>query len=93
MANRPARVCSLIGVRIALLSAVILSTMLTGCTSLLSPIETIPASRVPPQFLAEPQTYKTDIDPSRLRSNKPRNYLLDSGDVLGIFVEGVLGQF
>lgn len=78
-------------VRFAVLAAIVMSSMLTGCTSLLSPIETIPASRVPIQFLAEPQTTKTNIDPSRLRQLKPRNYILDSGDVLGVFVEGVLG--
>lgn len=78
-------------VRFAVLASIVLSSMFTGCTSLLSPIETIPASRVPIQFLAEPQTQKTNIDPSRLRQTKPRNYMLDSGDVLGIFVEGVLG--
>ena len=86
-----AKIATQMRVQFAILASVILSTMLTGCTSLLSPIETIPANRIPIQFLAEPQTQKTNIDPSRLRQNKPRNYVLDSGDVLGVFVEGVLG--
>ena len=66
---------------------------MTGCTALFSPIDTIPASRVPPQFLAEPQANKVPIDVARLRIPKPKNYTLDAGDVLGIFVEGVLGRF
>lgn len=66
--------------------------MLTGCTAVLSPIDTIPAERLPPQFLAEPQADKIPIDAARLRQNKPDFYLLDKGDVLGVFIEGVLGS-
>jgi protein involved in polysaccharide export with SLBB domain len=66
---------------------------MTGCTALLSPIDTIPAERVPKQFLAEPQADKIPIDPSRLRIDKPEFYILDNEDVLGIFIDGVLGQF
>jgi len=70
-----------------------MSTCLTGCTALFSPIDSIPASRVPPQFLAELQASKVPIDVSRLRQSKPDFYTLDSEDVLGIFVEGALGEF
>ena len=63
----------------------------TGCTAVLSPIDTVPANRVPPQFLAEPESIKRPIDVSRLRQVKPENYILDSGDVLGVFIEEVLG--
>ena len=66
---------------------------LTGCTALFSPIDTIPAERVPAQFLAEPQANKVPIDVARLRQVKPEFYTLDADDVLGIFVEGVLGNF
>lgn len=73
------------------LAAIGACTVMTGCTSLLNPIDAIPVSRVPPQFLAEPQANKQPIDVSRLRQPKPEFYLLDAGDVLGIFIEGVLG--
>ncbi len=63
----------------------------SGCTAVLAPIDTVPANRVPPQFLAEPESTKRPIDVSRLRQVKPDNYILDSGDVLGIFIEEVLG--
>jgi hypothetical protein len=43
--------------------------------------------------LAEPQADKVNIDVSRLRQSKPEFYLLDSEDVLGVFIEGVLGKF
>ena len=66
---------------------------LSGCTALLSPIETIPANRVPEAFLAEPQANKVPIDVSRLRIDRPEFYILDAEDVLGVFIDGVLGQF
>lgn len=79
--------------QLAVFAAILVSMSLTGCTALFSPIDTIPASRVPPQFLAEPQANKVPIDVARLRQTKPEFYTLDADDVLGIFVEGVLGQF
>ena len=79
--------------RLVLLAAMLLSTSLTGCTALFSPIDTISADRIPPQFLAEPQADKVPLDPARLRQAKPDYYTLDSKDVLAIFIEGVLGNF
>lgn len=79
--------------RLAIFAAMLMSMSLTGCTALFSPIDTIPASRVPPQFLAEPQANKVPIDVSRLRQLQPEFYTLDADDVLGVFIEGVLGNF
>ncbi len=79
--------------QLAALAIIMASIMSSGCTAILSPIQSIPAERVPPQFLGEPQAFKTNIDPARLGQPTPRNYLLDENDVLGIFVEGVLGEF
>ena len=73
--------------------AVLASLSMTGCTALFNPIETIPANRVPAQFLAEPQASKVPIDVARLRQTKPEFYTLDADDVLGVFIEGVLGNF
>ena len=78
---------------LVLLAALMASLSLTGCTALFSPIDTIPANRLPAQFLAERQAEKVPLDPARLRQTKPEFYTLDSDDVLGIFVEGVLGNF
>jgi protein involved in polysaccharide export with SLBB domain len=69
-----------------------LNLSLTGCTAVLSPIDSIPAERLPPQFLAEPQANKVNTDVSRLRQPKAENYLLDEGDVLGVYIEGILGE-
>ena len=78
--------------RIATMAAIVMSLSFTGCTALFSPIDSVPANRVPRQFLAEPQADKVPIDVARLRQTKPEFYTLDSDDVLGIFIEGVLGN-
>jgi len=78
--------------RMFMVASTLMTLSLTGCTALFSPIDSIPAARVPAQFLAEPQANKVPIDASRLRQPKPEFYTLDSEDVLGIFIEGVLGN-
>lgn len=70
----------------------LLAASQVGCTSLFIPIDAIPVNRVPKKFLAEPQANKIPIDVARLRQPKPPHYILDKGDVLGIFIEGVLGK-
>lgn len=82
-----------IAVQALALLAILASLSLSGCTEVLAPIDTIPASRVPQQFLAEPQANKVSIDVSRLRQPEPEFYYLDAGDTLAVFVEGVLGNF
>ncbi len=79
--------------RIVAILCLLAATSLSGCTAILSPIDTIPANRVPREFLAEPQADKIPIDVSRLRIDPPEFYILDKEDVLGIFIDGVLGQF
>ena len=77
---------------IAVLIAVAICTTMSGCTAVLSPIDAVPVERIPKQFLAEPQANKVPIDVARLRQPKSEYYLLDAGDILGVFVEGVLGN-
>lgn len=63
-----------------------------GCTSLLSPISSIPASRLPPELLASPRANMVPVDLARLRQPAPDHYRLNMGDVLGVYIEGVLGS-
>lgn len=63
----------------------------SGCTSLLSPINSVPARRLPVEILPEPRANKVSIDLAYLRRDPPEEYHLDAGDVLAIYVEGVLG--
>lgn len=68
----------------------ILGGLSTGCTTLTQPISGIPAQRLPPQFLAQSKANLVPLDPSRLAQEPPREYLLDEGDILGIYIEGIL---
>jgi hypothetical protein len=63
---------------------------LPGCTSFLSPINAIPSSRIPAQFLAQPRADYAELELHRLGQEAPDSYRLDTDDVLGIYIEGVL---
>lgn len=67
------------------------ATLMTGCTSMFAPIDGVPSHRLPNKFLAQPKNDLHTIDISRLRQPAPTHYLVDAGDVLGIYIEGVLG--
>lgn len=73
-----------------LLTALLLGAGWTGCTALTQPINGIPSDRLPPQFFAETKNNLVPIDFSVLGQEPPRHYILDKGDVLGIYVDRVL---
>jgi protein involved in polysaccharide export with SLBB domain len=92
MTLRTPKSTSRFGRRWALAAAIMFLLGQSGCTALLSPIDAIPVERVPPQLLAEPQANKRPIDVARLRQAKPANYILDADDVLGVYIERILGN-
>jgi protein involved in polysaccharide export with SLBB domain len=51
----------------------------------------IPARRVPRELLATTRADTTPIDMVRLRQDPPAAYLVEARDILGIYIEGVLG--
>jgi protein involved in polysaccharide export with SLBB domain len=67
-----------------------LGLLSTGCSTITQPISGIPARRLPPQFLAQSKNNLVPLDPARLSQEPPRDYLLDDGDILGIYIEGIL---
>lgn len=75
-----------------LLCALLLTLILNGCAAI-HPIKGVPAQYLPSEYKAEVRSGKETIDLSLLRQPAPKHYLLDSGDVLGVYIEGVLGQF
>lgn len=80
-----------LGRRVASISFIcLIGSMMPGCTSLLSPINAIPANRLPPQFLAEPRANYQELELHRLGQEAPDSYRLDTDDVLGIYIEGIL---
>ena len=78
--------------RLWLLMPICLCFGFSGCTSLVSPINAIPAELVPPEFLAAPRANKRPVDVSLLRTIRPPAYVLDKDDILGVYIEGVLGN-
>jgi len=75
-----------------ILCVLLLTVLLNGCAAI-HPIKGIPAQYLPTEYKAEMRSGKETIDLSLLRQPAPSHYLLDSGDVLGVYIEGVLGQF
>jgi protein involved in polysaccharide export with SLBB domain len=72
--------------------AVLAVLALCGCTAILSPVSGVPAHRLPPEFLAKPKNNMVPIDISRLRQDPPSAYRVDARDIVGIYVQGVLGE-
>jgi len=64
---------------------------LGGCAAL-HPIPSIPAQCLPPDLLAISRNHEATIDLSLLAQTPPPHHLVDGGDVLGIYIEGVLGN-
>jgi len=58
----------------------------------MSPVSGVPAHRLPPEFLATPKNDLEPVDIARLRQPPPHEYLVDSDDILGIYIEEVLGK-
>ncbi|MEZ6057370.1 MAG: polysaccharide biosynthesis/export family protein [Planctomycetaceae bacterium] len=63
---------------------------LSGCAAF-TPIEGVPASHLPPEFLGQSRNHQTTISPMLLTRSRPQQYLVDRGDVLSIYIPGVLG--
>ncbi len=68
------------------------SLVFNGCAAI-HPLKGVPAQYLPTEYKGEVRSGKETIDLSLLRQPAPKQYLLDSGDVLGVYIEGVLGQF
>ena len=55
-------------------------------------IDAVPARRLPPPVLGRPKADLIETSKARLRQRPREIYTLDSGDVLGVFIEGILGE-
>ncbi|MGL4512587.1 MAG: polysaccharide biosynthesis/export family protein [Lacipirellulaceae bacterium] len=71
----------------------IASALLSGCAAITNPTANgVPAHIVPPELLAPTREGFEPIDPSLLRQSPPDVYRLASGDILGVYVEGIIGN-
>ncbi|MCG8650851.1 MAG: polysaccharide biosynthesis/export family protein [Pirellulales bacterium] len=71
-------------------AAGVVMTAASGCSTLTQPIDGVPANRLPQEFFAEPKNDLVPIDISLLSVKPPRDYQVDGGDILGVYLEGVL---
>jgi protein involved in polysaccharide export with SLBB domain len=88
--KRPGRLLTRLLKSLSITSLLAAGAMNVGCTNLTQPLSGIPVRRLPPQFLAQSKNNLVPLDPSRLTQEPPRQYLIDKGDILGIYIEGVL---
>lgn len=76
-----------------LLAACSLGAASSGCAALTNPVaDGIPARRLPPEVLGEPRDQKHTIPLTLLRQPPAEVYRLAADDVLGVYIEGVLGE-
>lgn len=73
----------------AAVAIVLLVILAAGCTN---NIKTIPATCVRPNIMQRPRGSREPVNFALLRQDPPVAYLLGPRDVLGVYVEGVLGR-
>jgi protein involved in polysaccharide export with SLBB domain len=84
--RRPCRALAL-----AIVSSVLAG--LSGCAALSNPVaDGIPVDRLPPEIKGKRRDEEKTIPLSLLRQKPPKVYKLAPGDVLGVYIEGVLGD-
>ena len=66
---------------------------LSGCVSMSNPLaDGIPARLAPPELLAPSKSHLAPIPLTWLQQPMPVDYLLGPGDVLGVTIDGILGD-
>jgi hypothetical protein len=67
--------------------------MASGCAAVTNPVaDGIPVRLLPPELIAPTKECSQTIPLNALRQPPPGAYRLDTGDVLGVFVDGFLGD-
>uniref|UniRef100_A0A7C2NYD8 Polysaccharide export protein N-terminal domain-containing protein n=1 Tax=Schlesneria paludicola TaxID=360056 RepID=A0A7C2NYD8_9PLAN len=69
----------------------LLLPLVTGCAAF-RPIHGVPARYMPDEFKGPSRSGKRTIDLSLLRQRPPAAHIVDSGDLLSIYIEGILGR-
>lgn len=75
------------------LIGLVMLSLSAGCASWSNPVANgTPVYLVPQEYLAFPKKHMKSIPPSALRRKKSGTYLLSAGDILGVYVEGAIGN-
>lgn len=73
--------------------ASIVAATLTGCAAFTNPVANgVPVRLLPEELLAESRENYESINLALLRQEPPEAFLLDTGDTLGIYIEGIIGD-
>jgi hypothetical protein len=77
----------------AMVIMLLLCAALTGCAAITNPVANgIPVRILPEELLAPSREGYETIPLTALRQPPPEKYILAAGDILGIYIEGVLGS-
>src|SRR5947209_5739170 len=75
------------------LAAALAAAPAAGCAALTNPVaDGVPARRLPPELLEPAKDCEETIPLTLLGQARPAAYRLEPGDVLGVYVEGFLGE-
>ncbi len=86
-------VASFLQFRGALLVSLALVLSSTGCAAITNPVaDGIPVRRLPPEAFGESKASLQSVPLTALTPPPPEAYRLAAGDVLGVFIEGILGE-
>jgi hypothetical protein len=76
-----------------LANSILFCILFSGCAALTNPVaQGIPVRKLPLELLSEPKEGKETIPLTYLRREPPDVYRLDAGDVLGVYIEKILGN-
>jgi len=79
--------------RLLALAGLVVVCLLNGCAAVSNPVvDGIPVRRLPPEVYGKSREAERPIPLSALRQKPPEAHLVGPGDVLGVYVEGVLGD-
>jgi protein involved in polysaccharide export with SLBB domain len=71
----------------------LLTVLTAGCAAITNPVaDGIPVRRLPEEVFGESRGNLVDLPLNLLRQKKPPEHLLDAEDVLGVFIENILGE-
>ncbi|KAA5540745.1 sugar ABC transporter substrate-binding protein [Roseiconus nitratireducens] len=75
---------------VTLMATAMLITAMSGCSSILTPIDGTPASRLPPELLGVRRSEYVPVPVVMLARHSGDDYILAEGDILGVYIEGVM---
>jgi protein involved in polysaccharide export with SLBB domain len=79
--------------QLLLAAALLAAAWSGGCAAVSNPVaDAVPVHRLPPEILGKRKDEEKTIDLQLLRQPQPVVYRLAPGDVLGVFIENVLGE-